>query len=189
MTISPPRGRKVRPDHEVSLVGTIAIYARRGKATCLPGADCGRLVVVNTFARINSQRSTPTVFASFAIAACMVITGYYHSAQSVARGHLWTGHALLIAVWLFVPFVIGIVLQQSGRRWSAATILQCLSLLLLLGMTLLASLSGYLGPTHQQQPGEESYNQFAVLHYYASPRAIGIMLIGWFWLLRARRLA
>src|SRR5262245_54290912 len=98
-----------------------------------------------------------------AIVAFIVVTGLYHSEKSAARIHLWVGHAFTSVVWLFVPFAIGIVFQQAIRPRSVAAIVKCFNLLLFLGITLLAAITGYLGPTHQQDIGEESYNRFVVL--------------------------
>jgi len=122
-----------------------------------------------------------------AMVVCILVTGCFHSDNSAARIHWWAGHLLVVAVWLFVPFAIGVVLQQLIHQRPVAAIIQCFGLLLFLGLALVASATGYLGPSHQPQLYEESRNRFVVLHCYVLPGTICAALIGWFQFLGPRK--
>lgn len=135
----------------------------------------------------NVARSLSVFMAG--VLACLIVTGGLHADRLAGRVHLWSGHGLTIAVWLAAPFAMGVVLQQSIRQRPVAAIVQCLGLLLLLGLTVLEGASGYLGPTHAIDIDEETYNRFIILHVYTFPGAIGAGLMCWFWLLRRGKAA
>ena len=132
-----------------------------------------------------SARLIPGLLAL--ILAFMAVTGWVRSQDAVAMVHRWVGHAFLIAAWLSVPFAIGVLLQQQLSRRPVFAIAVSLELLLLLGLVVAASITGYLGPSHQDEFSDERHNRFVVLHLCLLPGAGFLLLATWFWTFRPRR--
>ncbi len=65
-------------------------------------------------------------------------------------------------------------------------IAQVLGLLLLTGVALLASIMGYANASPVDSLGEVARNQFNVLHLFALPGILGMLLVGWYWSFRPR---
>jgi hypothetical protein len=119
------------------------------------------------------------------VLAALAITGYLHPSETFASAHRWSGHSLVIIAWVGVPFGIGVGLQQHGHDPAVAAFLT-LGLIALLGVVVIASISGYSGATHVEGITEESLNRFKVLHLGFFPAIIAALLAGWLWLLRSR---
>jgi amino acid transporter len=110
----------------------------------------------------------------------LVASGWLRPVPTVAEVHRWSGHALAIAMWLAVPLAIGVTLQrQRGKKFGGAVLL-----VLALGISLLASFTGYLDTS---QAGEETKNRFIILHFYALPIALATLLAAWTFIFRPRR--
>jgi hypothetical protein len=105
--------------------------------------------------------------AAFALTfGLLLITGFQHDAWGEV--HRWTGHGLKIGVWVFVMFALGMVWYRYWPRVIA--ILGRTGLLIAcIGLTLLAGMSGYLGPTNNPGADEETYNRCIVQHYFVFP--------------------
>ena len=118
------------------------------------------------------------------ILVCIAVTGWFRPVGEAATIHRWAGHALVLAAWLFVPFAVGVALQHHIHQRPIGAIAQVLALLLLLGLTLLASFTGYLGPSHADQLTQETRNRFHVLHLFVLPGLVAVLLAFWFWFFR-----
>ena len=121
-----------------------------------------------------------------ALVACLVVTGYFHSNPTSQNIHRWVGIMVVSIVLLFVPFAVGVALQQNIRQRPVATITQVLALLLLLGFTFLASVTGYLDPSRASDITGESQIRFRVLHIVALPMLIATLLCSSLWFFRRR---
>ncbi len=133
-----------------------------------------------------SVRKAVRVLSIIAATAFLVIasTGLARSQPTASSVHKWSGHALVIAVWLFVPFSIGVGLQRNIRRRPGFAIAQTMMLLSLLAFVLLASFTGYLAPSHVEDVSEETRNRFTAIHLFALPSLVATLLTGWYWLFR-----
>jgi hypothetical protein len=121
-----------------------------------------------------------------AFSCVQVATGILRSGRNDAIGelHRWNGHIFLIAAWLFAPFAIGVLWQQKFRRRPGLAIAQSLLLMMVVAAVLLASFTGYLGPSYTNMLAEETRHRFRVLHFYVFPGAMAVLLLGWWWFLR-----
>lgn len=115
---------------------------------------------------------------------CVAVAGWSLSGEATAVTHRWAGHALLIVVWLSVPFGVGVSLQRNFRQRPIVAIAQSLGFFALLGAVMLASFTGYLGPTRTAYVDGATYNRFKVLHLFVLPGIIAILTLGWCWAFR-----
>jgi hypothetical protein len=67
------------------------------------------------FARI-SMRAAPMIAGVFT--CCLALTGFFRTVGLNAETHRWTGHALVIYLWLYVPFAIGYLGPTSSDPLS-----------------------------------------------------------------------
>jgi hypothetical protein len=96
---------------------------------------------------------------------------------TAAGVHRWSGHVLVIVMWLAVPFVTGVGLhRQHGLKVGVAAIL-----LLPLFVSLLASFTGYLDLANA---GEATKHRFVVLHIYVLPITVAALLAAWCFIFR-----
>ena len=125
-----------------------------------------------------------------ALLVLLGISGLLRGGGLLADIHRWTGHAVVIVLWLGVPFAIGVTLQQDLTRRPVAAVVQVLALLLGLAIALAASMTGYLGPTNSApvDPAidQETYNRFRVLHFVVLPGLCAALMVQWWWYFRAR---
>jgi cytochrome bd-type quinol oxidase subunit 2 len=125
---------------------------------------------------------------SAAIFLVLVTTGLARRSQPAASSvHKWSGHALVIAVWCFVPFSVAVGLQSNFRWRPGLAIAQTIVLLSLLCVVLLASFTGYLGPSYNASVSEETRNRFTVLHQFALPTLVATLLTASYWLFGPHR--
>jgi hypothetical protein len=109
------------------------------------------------------------------------ITGWLRADGVLTNIHRWTGHALVVIIWLGVPFAIGVLLQQHVRCRSTTAVCQLFAFLVVLGSVSLAGFTGYLGPSHLDSIGEETRNRFNILHPFFLPGLIFALLFEWWW--------
>lgn len=109
---------------------------------------------------------------------CLVPTGVLRN-DRLADMHSWVGHALGSFLWLSVPFAIGWLLERDIRRRPVRAIVRSLAPLSTLALGLLASATGYLGPTHSAAISEETRNRFQVLHLFVLPTLLTLLLVIW----------
>ena len=98
--------------------------------------------------------------------------------------HKWLGHGLVIAAWFAIPFIIGVSTKTSFRRGVAKAIGKVVLLLLMLLVVLLASFTGYMGPSHIAAPNEQTATRFKVLHLFVLPSLIAILICMTYWWMR-----
>jgi hypothetical protein len=128
--------------------------------------------------------------AAAAISATMltsvVLSGVWRPSPEVVAYHHWGAHGLIILDWLLVFPAIGIAARLSFPRqpWQGAR--RILVLALVLGLTFLTALTGYLGPSHDEERlrVEETQNRFAVLHLSTLPSIVVALTFVWFWTFR-----
>jgi hypothetical protein len=119
-----------------------------------------------------------------AIFLVTALTGLARSQPTASSIHKWSGHASVIAVWLFVPFSVGVGLQRNIRHRPGFAVAQTIVLLSSLALVLLASFTGYLAPSHVEDVSEATRNRFTILHLFALPSLIALLLTVWYWLFR-----
>lgn len=137
-----------------------------------------------TSARWPEATRQAALMASLVCALCfapVVASGLLRDYGALPEMHKWSAHVLVILLWLAIPFASGAALERHLKSRPLPTIAQVLALLLLLGAALLASFTGYVGPTHVQHIRQETLNRFLVLHCVALPILMGILLAAWFW--------
>ncbi len=121
--------------------------------------------------------------------AILALSGFMRSdTDNAAEIHKWSGHSLLAAAWLVVPYVVGAVSQRLGQSNPSQVVGVVTVLSVLFGLTLLESFAGYLGPSHIANDGnavtDETKLRFQVLHLFVLPITIGLLLAVVVWLLR-----
>ena len=121
----------------------------------------------------------------------LVVTGWLRHSEPAISIHLWFGHVLVIVAYLGFPFAAGVMLQRQIRQRPILAIVRLLALIFFFGLTLLASMTGYLGPSHASpsvsQLSEESQTRFAFIHMLALPLLLAIMTTELWWFLRKSR--
>lgn len=127
-----------------------------------------------------SGRALPVVLVGIFLG--VAISGWMARGPAVSSVHKWTGHGLVIAVWLFVPFSAGVALQRHIPPRPRIAITQLIVVLLLLGAVLLSAFTGYLAPSDTEDVARETRHRFIVLHLFALPSLIAILLCIWHWL-------
>jgi quinol-cytochrome oxidoreductase complex cytochrome b subunit len=115
----------------------------------------------------------------------ITISGLLQSIMELAGLHKWSGHGLLILIWLSVPFSIGVLLQQRSMQYPARTIGYSLAMLLALVAAFLGSITGYLGPSGNREIGEKARNRFIVLHCFVLPAVLAALICVWIYALRS----
>jgi cytochrome bd-type quinol oxidase subunit 2 len=116
----------------------------------------------------------------------LTLTGWLRLVADPFEIHRWAGQALIIVVWLGIPFAVGVLFQRHFRRRPIASICQLLTLLFLFALVFLAALTGYLGPSHANETGqqirnvsEETRTRFNILHLFVLPGLCFALLIQW----------
>jgi len=112
----------------------------------------------------------------------LAVTGLLRSGESEI--HKWLGHGLLIVVWLTVPIGIGSTLQRNLAPRRSSAVCHTVLLFGVLGVALLSSVTGYLGPLRNEGISEESLNRFIVLHKIVFPAALATLSLAWLWCFR-----
>jgi uncharacterized protein YhhL (DUF1145 family) len=113
----------------------------------------------------------------------IAVTGIAWEPGAVASVHRWGSAAVIIFEWMVLPLAAGFALASPHRR-PVGRALSVLMLMALLGTTLLASLTGYLGPS-RGDVDPMTLRRFRILHYGVFP-ALTVGLAVW-WNLRAGR--
>lgn len=132
------------------------------------------------------QLGQAIALATLAVQATVLGSGIFRS-EATPDFHRWSGQGMLILVWVGVPLAIGVVAQRGIRTRPVPTVMQIACLLLLLGFTFSANLTGYLGPSSgamRSEYLEETKNRFVVLHQIFLPTIIVVLLISWWASLR-----
>ena len=121
--------------------------------------------------------------------AVLLISGFSHHVTSLNEIHRWAGHGLVTLVYLCVAFSLGILLHQKITRRPVLAVVQSLTLLFCIAMTLSASFTGYLdaGPVPDPVIAEETHNRFVVLHLVVQPTFLAILFVAWFFMFRSPR--
>ena len=113
-----------------------------------------------------------------AILAVLGLTGVL---RRPVDAHLWIGHYYVIYFWLAVPIATGFLLQSKLRARPFVACLQCGVLWMGIGLSLLAGFTGYLGPTHNPQPLDETHRRFVLLHSIVLPGLLAGVQVLWLW--------
>jgi len=87
-------------------------------------------------------------------------------------------HGLLILDWSAIPLAIGETLARARTRPIAAAA-RASGLLILLVVVVLASITGYLGPSYGPIDAM-NVRRFQVLHYWVWP-ALAVALVIWWY--------
>jgi hypothetical protein len=113
--------------------------------------------------------------------ASLIVSGLAHEAEIGAVSHRWIGNLLLIAVWLLVPFSLGLLIQRGA---NIAVAIACA--VIVLGAFFLSTVTGYLGSLHSDIRSAETINRFNVLHRIVFPAISGVLLCFWIRALKPR---
>jgi hypothetical protein len=108
----------------------------------------------------------------------IITTGFLRQPAWSRSIHLWLSHALLIGEWLILPPVIGITWARIRGRVRVA-VASTLGFLGLLGALLLASITGYLGPSNGPYD-LLALRRFQFLHYGVMPLLV-MAIVGWWY--------
>ncbi|WP_254509642.1 hypothetical protein [Anatilimnocola floriformis] len=119
----------------------------------------------------------------------LLLTGLVRNLVPHVDLHRWSGHAIVIFLWLAVPFAAGVVLERNWRRPSSMVILHFLALLAVLAIGLITAISGYLGPSNSAADGvaamaEETAKRFDTLHKCVLPGVFSVLLVQWWRIFR-----
>lgn len=125
-------------------------------------------------------------FFCLAIAIVIALSGILHGPPFMKSLHRWGGHGLVIALWCFWIFALGVSGEQTKSRGAGILLARITVITLALLLGLLASFTGYLGPAHDPEIGRDmdTYNRFIVLHMFIVPTLLAILLGLWcklFW--------
>jgi hypothetical protein len=115
----------------------------------------------------------------------IAVSGLLHGSRRAAAIHRWLPHYLFFLAWYAVPIAIGVTLARS-RASPIVRAGRSLGLLLLLGAIFVASVTGYLGPSHGPIDSM-ALNRFRVLHYGVCPSVAIVLVIWWYHGLEADR--
>lgn len=115
----------------------------------------------------------------------LLVTGLPHASDLLAYVHRWTGHVLVILLWICVPFAVLALAIGKLWRFPLTTIGQGFVLLLAIPVMLLASFTGYLGPSYDPLMNEETRIRFLVLHCFILPALLTCLLVAWFFIFRS----
>ena len=111
----------------------------------------------------------------------LTASGWSQSGSTAASIHGWGGHSLVIAMWLIVPYAMGVVVAIHAPKRPALALGMVILFLFALAVAFLASFMGYLDLTNA---GEETKNRFVILHMYALPINLALSLALWAYLFR-----
>lgn len=117
------------------------------------------------------------VASSIALLGIMA-TGWLHRPGLIAQTHRWLPHALIILDFNAIPLAIGVT-SVYPRGHPLAAVARALGLLALLGIILLASFTGYLGPSNGGID-PMTFRRFQVLHYWVLPSVAIVLVIWWY---------
>lgn len=95
--------------------------------------------------------------------------------------HRGTGHTLVIATWLAVPFTLGIAICNTPRHRWLLVMGKALVVTAALGLIVVSSISGYLLKDDENAAFNDNYQRFIVLHAMALPGATVLLLFAWCW--------
>lgn len=109
------------------------------------------------------------------------------SYPGLALAHRWSGHALVIAGWMALPWMIGAALQRQGSARPLQAILSTAWLVGILALMLLCSFTGYLPNELADGVGEETRNRFVVLHKTVLPTLLMLAVLTACWRLSGKR--
>jgi hypothetical protein len=131
------------------------------------------------------------VAALIGLFAVVLATGIVRAGGRGGDGVGWVhhgcGHLMPICAWSAIPIGAAAAIGRAIRiRRPLGAFARILAGLAVLGLSFLASITGYLGPTHgRREP--MALNRFYVLHYGVFPGLLAIALAGWWLALRGRR--
>ena len=116
----------------------------------------------------------------------LLVTGLPHGSDLLAYVHRWTGHVLLILLWICIPFAVVALSIAKLWRFPLTTFGQGIVLLLVIPVMLTTSFTGYLGPSYDASMNEETRVRFLVLHCFILPTLLTSLLVAWFFIFRSR---
>ncbi len=117
----------------------------------------------------------------------IIISGFFHEWGNLGPIHKFAAHLLTIELWWTIPFSIGVALQRNFLSRPIFAIGQFIFFVGVFCLTLLASISGYLGPSHASYISVESYNRFRVVHFWVLPTLCILICTGWYLCFPAKR--
>ena len=117
---------------------------------------------------------------------CLLVSGLLEPVYVPNETHRLIGSALVIFVWLCTPFSIGVLFHTKISRTPGVAIIQGVGLLFSAAVSILAAITGYLGPSHGHN-NVETLNRFVVLHEFVLPAVLAALFLAWFWYFPASR--
>lgn len=86
---------------------------------------------------------------------------------------------MIILAWVSVPYAIGVVLERNLRRRPFNAVVQMVCLTLFLSTTLIAYVTGFLGPGSTGTLDEVSRSWFTAYHQAVLPVMMVLFLMLW----------
>lgn len=131
------------------------------------------------------QLSCIQLYAALATILVLLVTGVMRNDGRWGEAHRWTGHSLLIGMWLSGPLIIAGILQREWRQRPLVAIGNAVVWGALILLIFSATVTGYLGPSYQlwddpnvaEQLREATNNRFRVLHLYILPATIIVLML------------
>jgi hypothetical protein len=126
---------------------------------------------------LQATRALPVLLGM--LLASIAVSGQLHAGARGADFHKSAAHGFVIAIWLCVPFTAGVTLQCFVPQRPLMAIASFSVLAIVMGVSLLAAMTGYLGPSSGESDTETN-RRFIVLHTIVLPVAVGLLLCAWF---------
>lgn len=113
------------------------------------------------------------------VLAMLALTGLFRPTPSAAIPHRWSGQLMIILAWVSVPYATGVLLERNLRRRPFAAMLQMVCLALFLSTTLMAYVTGFLGPGRAGTVDEVTRGWFTAYHQTVLPATMVVLLMLW----------
>jgi hypothetical protein len=143
---------------------------------CFPVIILAAVLSARRWPRSMRWASRCLAVANGLVLLSIIATGWIQRPATVVAAHRWLPHVLFVFDWSAIPFALGETLARPRMR-PIVIAARVSGLVMLLGVVFLASITGYLGPSHASLDAM-NFRRFQVLHYWLWP-ALAVALVIW----------